>query len=225
MSFMDQGEEALVDSLSDHFSSWDKLGIQLVENVLEVVSLNGFFGVKKFQEFLDELRGNVNFEWSNFNCLVDDELKEELIDTLEMWPGWFDLIFLLHTSLRELKIRLLEVGKWPEDIFLNHGHYIVKVRNNQANDSLLILKQLLDLINGVQSFGLAFDILRFVLVIVVLLTDQQLLLEALLGVLVGCATSSSLAWCISVSRCLWSCSCCRSFIGFWFLWVLHSNFN
>ena len=117
-----------------------------------------------------------------------------------MWPGWFNLIFLLYTSLRELKIRLLEVGKWPEDIFLNHGHYIVEVWNNQANDSLLILEQLLDLINGVQSFGLALDILGFVLVVVVLLTDQQLLLEALFGVLVGSATSSSLPRCIGVTR-------------------------
>jgi len=43
MVFMDQSEEALVDSLSDHFSSWDKFGIQFMQNVLKVVSLNRFF--------------------------------------------------------------------------------------------------------------------------------------------------------------------------------------
>ena len=43
VSFVDQGEETLVNSLSDHLSSWDKLGVQLVKNVLEVVSFNRFF--------------------------------------------------------------------------------------------------------------------------------------------------------------------------------------
>ena len=41
MGLVDEGEEALVDCLSDHLSSWHKLGVKLVENVLEVVSLNG----------------------------------------------------------------------------------------------------------------------------------------------------------------------------------------
>ena len=40
---MDQSEEALVDGLSDHFSPWDKLGVQLVKNVLEVVPFDGLF--------------------------------------------------------------------------------------------------------------------------------------------------------------------------------------
>ena len=62
MVFMDQGEETLVDSLSDHFSSWNEFGIQLVQNILKIVSLDRFFGVKKFQELLNELRSNVNFK-------------------------------------------------------------------------------------------------------------------------------------------------------------------
>ena len=43
VDFMDQSEEALVDGLSDHFSPWDKLGVQLVKNVLEVVPFDGLF--------------------------------------------------------------------------------------------------------------------------------------------------------------------------------------
>lgn len=62
MVFMDQGEETLVDSLSDHFSSWNEFGIQLVQNILKIVSLDRFLGVKKFQELLNELRSNVNFK-------------------------------------------------------------------------------------------------------------------------------------------------------------------
>lgn len=62
MVFMDQSEETLVDSLSDHFSSWNEFGIQLVQNILKIVSFDRFLGVKKFQELLNELRSNVNFK-------------------------------------------------------------------------------------------------------------------------------------------------------------------
>lgn len=40
VSFMDEGEEALVNCLSNHLSSWHQFGIQLVKDVLEVVSLD-----------------------------------------------------------------------------------------------------------------------------------------------------------------------------------------
>ena len=43
IEFMDlvyKSEELLVDGLSNHFPSWNKLGIQLMKNVLEVISLN-----------------------------------------------------------------------------------------------------------------------------------------------------------------------------------------
>ena len=37
---VDQGEEALVDGFTYHFSSWYEFGVQLMQNVLQVVSLN-----------------------------------------------------------------------------------------------------------------------------------------------------------------------------------------
>ena len=37
---VDQCEETFVDSLTDHLSSWDELGIQFVQNVLKVVSFD-----------------------------------------------------------------------------------------------------------------------------------------------------------------------------------------
>lgn len=40
---VNKGKEALVDGLTDHLSSWDKLSVKLVENVLEIISLNRFF--------------------------------------------------------------------------------------------------------------------------------------------------------------------------------------
>ena len=74
MVFMDKSEEALVHWLSNHFSSGNKLGIKFMEDVFEVVSLNRFFWIEKLQKLLDKLWGNVNFEWSNFNSLVDNKL-------------------------------------------------------------------------------------------------------------------------------------------------------
>ena len=37
MVFVDKSEETLVNGLSNHFSSGDELGVELVEDVLEVV--------------------------------------------------------------------------------------------------------------------------------------------------------------------------------------------
>ena len=86
-------------------------------------------------------------------------MQEEFVDTLEMWPGWFDLIFLFHTGFGELEVGFLEVGEWPKDVLLNHGHNIVQMGDDQTNDCLLVLKQLLNFVDGIQSFGLALDIL------------------------------------------------------------------
>lgn len=40
VSFVDQGVEALINCLSNHLSSWNKFGVQLVQDVFEVISLN-----------------------------------------------------------------------------------------------------------------------------------------------------------------------------------------
>ena len=41
VNFVDQGKEALVDCLPDHLSSRNQFGVQLVEDVLQVISLYG----------------------------------------------------------------------------------------------------------------------------------------------------------------------------------------
>jgi len=123
--FVDEGEEAFVDCLSDHLPSGHEFGVQFVEDVLEVVSLDRLFRVKKFQEFLDELWSDINFERSHLNCLVDHELEEEFVNSLEMGPCGVDLVFLLDSRLGELKVRFLHIGKGSEDVLLNHGHNII----------------------------------------------------------------------------------------------------
>lgn len=67
VSFMDQGVEAFVDRFSDHLSAGHQLCVELVKNVLQVVTLNGLLRVEKFEELLDELWGNVDLELTNFN--------------------------------------------------------------------------------------------------------------------------------------------------------------
>ena len=76
-----------------------------------------------------------------------------------MWPSWVDLIFLLHTGLRELEVGLLDIWERSENVFLNHGHHIVKVRNDQTYHCLLILKHLLDFVDSVEAFCFALYIL------------------------------------------------------------------
>ena len=97
VGFMDESEKALVNGLSDHLSSWHKLSVQVVENIRKIVPLDGFFGIEELQELLHKLWGDVNFERSYLYSLVDYELQKELVDTLEMWPSWIYLIFLLDT--------------------------------------------------------------------------------------------------------------------------------
>tara|TARA_B100000780_G_C21015603_1_gene406851 strand:- start:131 stop:439 length:309 start_codon:yes stop_codon:yes gene_type:complete len=55
------------------------------------------------------------------------------------------------------------------------------MRNDEADHLLLILQELLDLIDSIKPLSFTFNILGLVLVIVVLLANEQLLLEALLG--------------------------------------------
>jgi len=76
-----------------------------------------------------------------------------------MWPGGFNFILSLNTGLRELKIGFFEVGEWSEDVFLNHGHNVIKMWDNETYNRLLILEQLLNFVDSVKSLGLSFDVL------------------------------------------------------------------
>lgn len=79
---MNEGVETVVDCFSDHLSSGNELGIESVENVLKVLPLSGFFRVEELEEFLDEGWSNVDLEGFDISAIIDDELKEELIDGL-----------------------------------------------------------------------------------------------------------------------------------------------
>jgi hypothetical protein len=127
---VDESEEALVNSLSNHLSAGHEFGVELMQDVLEIVSLDGLLGIEKLEELLDKLNGDINLQLLDINRLIDDELQEKLIDTLKVRPGGIDLILLLDTGLRELEVGLLDVGQGTENVLLNHGHNVVQMRND-----------------------------------------------------------------------------------------------
>lgn len=116
---MDEGVEALIDSLSNHLSSGNQLHInkyscfvrkekkdsnnylciELVENVFQIVSLDTFLRVKQLQELLNELWSDIHLQTLHVNSFVDHQLEEELINSLEMRPGRVNLIVLFDTCL------------------------------------------------------------------------------------------------------------------------------
>ena len=159
------------------------LGVELVENVLEVVSLDGFFGVEELEELLDKLRSYINLEGSDFNSFVNDQLQEEFVNSLKMRPGWIHLFFLVNTSLSESEVVFLHIWEWSEDVLLNHLHDLVQVGNDETAHILLILEHHLQLGNCIQTICFGLDILRLVLVIKGAHAKVQFLDEGLLGVL------------------------------------------
>lgn len=95
---MDERVETVVDCFSDHLSPWDQLGVESVEDVLEVLPLPGFFGVEELEELLDEGRGDVYLEGLHISAIIDDELEEELVDGLQVEPGWVGKRFFLREN-------------------------------------------------------------------------------------------------------------------------------
>ena len=133
-----------------------------MQNVFKVIALYRFFTVKEFKEFLDKLRSNIDFQGLDINCFIDYELKEELIDTLNVWPCGVNLIFLFNTGFREAKVCLFHIGKWTEDILLNHLHDFIKIGYDQCGNILLISEHLLKFINSIKSLSLLIIILLII---------------------------------------------------------------
>lgn len=69
-----------------------------MKDILEVVALDGFLTVEKLEEFLDELGCDVHLQRTDFDALVDHQLQEELVDTLQVGPSGIHILFSLNTS-------------------------------------------------------------------------------------------------------------------------------
>lgn len=121
--FVNKSVEAISDSFSDHFSSWDKLSIESVEYILKIFSFSGFLSIEKLKEFLDEWVGDENLQGLNISSLINDKLEEEIVDGLEMWPGQINKYFLtiINTSNTFIwGISFLKYWEWSENIFFDH---------------------------------------------------------------------------------------------------------
>lgn len=121
--FVNKSVEAISDSFSDHFSSWDKLSIESVEYILKIFSFSGFLSIEELKEFLDEWVGDENLQGLNISSLINDKLEEEVVDGLEMWPGQINKYFLtiINTSNTFIwGISFLKYWEWSENIFFDH---------------------------------------------------------------------------------------------------------
>lgn len=72
--FVNESKKAFIHCLSNHLSSGNQFGVQFMKDVFQVISLNGLFGIKELQKFLHELRSDVYFQRSYFNCLINYKL-------------------------------------------------------------------------------------------------------------------------------------------------------
>ena len=72
MTLVDEFEKTLVHGLSYHLSARYKFGIELVQNIFEVVSLNRLFCIEELKEFLNKLWSDVLFESFYFNGLMNN---------------------------------------------------------------------------------------------------------------------------------------------------------
>jgi len=137
----------------DHSAS-TYLGIELVKNVLEVVALDGLFGVEEVEELLHKLWRHVDFELADLHGLVNDELQEELIDALKVGPRRVHLLLLVNACLCEVQVALLDVWQRTENVLLNHLHHLVQVGDDNAHDVFLVREHLLQLLDRIESFSL-----------------------------------------------------------------------
>ena len=71
---VNQSVETVCDRLSDHLSSWNQLCVQSVEDILQIFSFSGFFGVHELEEFLNEDVGDISFQGFDINRVIYDKL-------------------------------------------------------------------------------------------------------------------------------------------------------
>jgi hypothetical protein len=107
--------------------TYSYLGVEFVKNILEVVSLDGLLRIKQFEELLHKLRRNVNLQGLNVDSFINNELEEELVNSLEVGPRRVYFVFRFNTSLRNPQILFFHTGERPEDVFLDHLHDLVKI--------------------------------------------------------------------------------------------------
>ena len=180
------------------------LCIELVEDVFQVVTLDRLLRVEELKEFLDKLRCYIDFEGSDLNGLIYDQLQKEFVNSLEMGPGRVHFLLLVDTGLSKSQIALFHVWKGSENVLLNHVHHFVKIWDDVAADVFLVLQNHLKVLNCIQTLCLSFDIFLLIFVIKGAFAKLNFLEEGLFRVLrfAYCIFTVALGWVVN-SWVLW----------------------
>ena len=94
--------------------------------------------MQQVEELLHELRCDINFQLSDLNRLIDHKLEEKFVNALKVGPSGVHFFLLLNTSLCEVQIAFLDIGKRTENVLFNHLHDLVQVGDDHANDTFLV---------------------------------------------------------------------------------------
>lgn len=89
----------------------------------------------------------MNFQCFYVCAIVNDQLKEELIDWLKMGPSWVrKSLFLFHSDTFPWKSLLFEDGKRPKYILLDHVDDKIKMRNDDSGHTILVIEVITELL-------------------------------------------------------------------------------
>lgn len=139
---VDKSVEAVGNGLSDHLSSGDELGVESVEDVFEIFSFPGLFGVEQFQELLDEGMGHKDLQGLDIHGIINDQLKEKFVDRLEMGPGRVNDDFIIFHARFSWSAAFFDNWERTEDVLLDHFDDVVKVRDDEVEHHGLVIEEL-----------------------------------------------------------------------------------
>jgi len=120
-----------------------------MKNIFEVIALDRLLRVEQIEEFLHELWRNIALKLLDFDRLVDDKLQEELVNTLQVWPGWVHLLLLVDASFSKVELVFVDAWKRSKDVLFNHLYRYVEAGNNGAHCDFLVCEHSLNLLDGI----------------------------------------------------------------------------
>jgi len=135
---IDEGVESVVDCFSDEGAEGHELGVNAVEDCLEIVSLSGIFRVEQLENVQDKEAVDVLLENFEIHVVGSDEAQEELVHDLKMGPGRLEG-GLLILGVQNIIVEAL--GKCAEDVC---GHHLQHLDENGLGDEVASLGNVVD---------------------------------------------------------------------------------
>lgn len=105
----------------------------------------------------------MDLQGLHVSAIVDDQLQEEFIDRLKVWPsGVHQELFFFHADSFSRKSRLLEDGQGPENIFFDHVNDQIEMGNDDCGHAGGVSKEVVELLEVALSVSFLLDVLRVV---------------------------------------------------------------